>query len=73
MTDFLPRLELANELVTPPMSWPMRRTMSPAGGSTLMTSAPWSASIMVATGPEIMAVRSTIRIPASGPGIARFS
>ena len=33
----------------------------PCGFSTLMTSAPWSASNMVADGPDTIEVRSTIR------------
>src|SRR5260370_40560704 len=40
---------------------------SPPGGSTLTTSAPWSASTIVASGPDMFIVRSTTRKPASGP------
>src|SRR5512146_2438002 len=40
---------------------------SPDGGSTLMTSAPWSPRIIVAKGPDMFAVKSTTVIPASGP------
>ena len=44
------------------------RVWSPLrGSSTLITSAPWSARIMVAHGPDSIEVRSTIRVPASGP------
>ena len=50
---------------------PRLRTRSPPGGSTLMTSAPWSPSIIVATGPEIMLVRSRTRTPSSGPSGSR--
>src|SRR5262245_11244114 len=32
-----------------------------------MTSAPWSARIMVAQGPESIEVKSTMRMPSSGP------
>src|SRR5262245_23277120 len=50
---------------------PIRRTRSPEpGASTLITSAPWSPSIMVASGPEIMLVQSITRTPASGPDTA---
>ena len=42
--------------------------MSPMpGDSTLMTSAPWSASIIAASGPEIITDMSTTFTPASGP------
>ena len=43
------------------------------GGSTLITSAPWSASIIVAKGPDTMAEASTTRTPASGPGMRSSS
>jgi hypothetical protein len=47
---------------------PQPRVSSPlSGGSTLITSAPMSPSIMVQSGPARMRVRSTTRIPASGP------
>ena len=47
----------------------MRRVSSPPGSfSTLMTSAPMSASIRPATGPAMMCASSTTRSPASGPG-----
>jgi hypothetical protein len=48
---------------------PRWRTRSPPGGSTLITSAPWSASIMVPSGPEIIEVVSRMRMPSSGPGM----
>ena len=56
------RLLLRNEAENP-----LRRLLAalvwspPSGFSTLMTSAPWSPRIMVAKGPEIIEVRSTIR------------
>src|SRR3954452_7271493 len=37
--------------------------------SILMTSAPWSARTMVASGPEIIEVRSITRYPCKGPGM----
>src|SRR5690554_2067030 len=40
---------------------------SPASGSTLITSAPRSASSIVAYGPASMWLRSMMRTPASGP------
>src|SRR5260370_39929344 len=48
---------------------PIWRTASPSGASTLITSAPWSASSMVPYGPRMMLVRSTILMPSSAPGI----
>ena len=44
-----------------------RRHSSPAGGSTFTTSAPSWPSAIVASGPPRWWVRSTTRIPASGP------
>src|SRR5919198_1495013 len=46
--------------------WTHDRTWSPSGGSSLMTSAPASASIMVAYGPLMACDRSSTRMPASG-------
>src|SRR6185369_17949550 len=46
------------------------RVSSPCGGSILMTSAPMSAMIWVQYGPITIAVRSTTRTPASGPGLS---
>src|SRR5271155_1240942 len=43
---------------------------SPLGDSTLITSAPWSASIMVATGPATIVVRSSMRTPFIAPGMS---
>src|SRR5579883_3678106 len=45
----------------------MIRVWSPSSGSTLITSAPWSASSMVQNGPASICVRSTIRTPSSAP------
>ena len=49
-----------------PLAGPMRRLRSPPGGSTLMTSAPWSASSAVHIGPDSTADRSSTRMPCSG-------
>ena len=43
------------------------RVRSPEGGSTLITSAPRSASTRPQIGPEKIRVRSTTRMPSSGP------
>ena len=49
---------------TPPIATPTQRAMSPnPGRSTLTTSAPWSASMPTAHGPDSAMLRSTIRIP----------
>src|SRR5580692_1483343 len=45
----------------------MIRVWSPSSGSTLMTSAPWSASSMVQNGPASICVRSTMRTPSRAP------
>src|SRR5262249_18804445 len=45
----------------------MMRVWSPSSGSTLMTSAPWSASSMVQNGPASIWVRSTMRMPSRAP------
>src|SRR5579875_1089347 len=53
---------------------PCERAKSPAwGGSTLITSAPWSARIIVAIGPATACVKSIIRTPLSGPSIQGFA
>src|SRR5487761_1529245 len=44
--------------------------MSPSGASTLITSAPRSPRICVASGPSTTVVRSMILMPASGPGFS---
>ena len=66
------RLLLRKEEARPRAPAETPRVWSPpvAGFSTLTTSAPWSASIMVADGPETMPVRSMTRTPCSGPGMA---
>src|SRR5258706_12029358 len=46
---------------------PAARAMSPSGGSILITSAPRSPRIWVASGPSTTAVRSMTVTPASGP------
>ena len=66
--DFLPRLCSVKMPVMPFFWLPRCRIMSPTpGDSTFVTSAPWSASIIAASGPEIMTDRSTTLTPASGP------
>ena len=68
--DRLLRLLLRNDAVNPARRLPPARVASPpSGASTLITSAPWSARIIVASGPETFDVRSTTRYPCSGPGI----
>ncbi len=44
---------------------PWRRAGSPPGGSTLMTSAPWSAKSLPRYGPEIPVASSSTRMPAN--------
>src|SRR6478736_2779459 len=56
-------------LLSRPIEPPDRRSRSPSGGSTLITSAPMSARCWVANGPSSTAVRSITFTPASGPGI----
>src|SRR5688572_24358149 len=58
-----------NQASSPRLSESAVRPASPAGGSTLMTSAPSQASICVHDGPASYWVRSTTRIPASAFGI----
>src|SRR5205807_4202566 len=68
------RLLLRNPAVNPPRRLAPERVESPMpGASTLITSAPWSARIIVASGPETFEVRSTMRYPWSGPGMAHLS
>ena len=64
--DRLPRFRLAKYALMPPRPVPTVRMRSPATGSTLITSAPWSARTMVANGPDMLLVRSMTRVPASG-------
>ena len=50
--DRFPRLLFANRVATPPRMYAPSRVGSPPKiGSTLITSAPWSASSMAARGP----------------------
>ena len=50
---------------------PQRRAGSPSGGSTLMTSAPRSASSLAQNGAETISPHSTTRMPSRGPGGVR--
>lgn len=64
------RLLWRNEAETLPRRLAPARVWSPPpGASTLMMSAPWSPNIMVASGPEIIEVRSRTRMESSDPGI----
>src|SRR6516162_265510 len=47
--------------------------MSPSRDSTLITSAPRSPRVCVASGPRTTVVKSSTLIPASGPGLAVFT
>src|SRR5712691_11858690 len=47
--------------------------MSPPGASILITSAPRSPRICVASGPRTTVVRSSTLVPASGPGLASLT
>src|SRR4029077_918613 len=49
---------------------PVWRGASPSGASILMTSAPMSPSICVASGPATTDVKSRTRMPANGPAMA---
>jgi hypothetical protein len=61
------RLKAAKYHESPSLMTPCPRSGSPTPGvSTLITSAPISASIIVQNGPARMRVRSTTRIPDSG-------
>src|SRR3990172_1749527 len=69
---FLPRLTAMKYVASPPAKGGQPRVSSPLpGSSTLMTSAPMSASAMEQKGPASTRVRSTTRIPASGGRTAR--
>src|SRR3990170_2148962 len=69
---FLPRLTAMKYVASPPAKGGQPRVSSPLpGSSTLMTSAPMSASSMEQKGPASTRVRSTTRIPASGGRTAR--
>ena len=62
---FLLRLNMGKNPAPAPSRW---RVRSPSTGSTLMTSAPRSASTMPQVGPMTMWVNSTTRSPARGKG-----
>src|SRR6185312_14833953 len=72
----LPRLSTVNEAsMSGESGWSrarrlMPRAMSPVIGSTLITSAPMSASTAPAPGAAIQLVSSTTRTPSSGPTLA---
>jgi hypothetical protein len=69
-SERLPRLVEMNRAENWPVGstdWRLRRVMSPPGGSTLITSAPWSARNIVANGPDTTLVRSMTRTPDNGP------
>src|SRR5262249_31363003 len=69
-SERLPRLVEMNKAENWPVGstdWRLRRVMSPVGGSTLITSAPWSARNVVANGPDTTLVRSMTRTPDNGP------
>src|SRR6218665_2390980 len=55
------------ELIPTCCDTPLARIMSPSGPSILITSAPRSASTWVAKGPRTTEVRSSTRMPSSGP------
>src|SRR5215471_18645873 len=64
------RLLFRNDAVNPARRLPPARVASPpSGASTLITSAPWSPRIIVASGPATFDVRSTTRYPCNGPGM----
>ena len=59
-----------NIAAMPSRELPITLAKSPiSGGSTFMTSAPWSAIIMPAKGPETVEVNSTTLYPSNGPDI----
>ena len=63
-----PRLHTRKSALIPPTETPTQRPMSPMPGrSTLITSAPWSASSATAYGPVRAIDRSRTFTPASGP------
>src|SRR4051812_18348484 len=76
-TDRLPRLARAIDRFTPPLSVPIPcvarlRYGSPSGRSTLITSAPQSASSAPATGTKTHWASSTTRMPSKGSATARL-
>jgi hypothetical protein len=69
----LPRLTALKLALSPLVAPAMRRVESPAGGSTLITSAPMSHSCIAQKGPAITCVTSSTRMPrnaASAPAPA---
>src|SRR6202035_2439871 len=72
-SERLLRLKAAKYQERPSLIAPCARSGSPTPGvSTLITSAPISARIIVQNGPARMRVRSTTRIPESGTPIPLF-
>jgi hypothetical protein len=68
--DRLPRLATQNMPDIPLRLLPSHRRMSPIpGGSTLTTSAPWSARSVAVNGPDTTADTSSTRTPSRGPAI----
>src|SRR4051812_40152399 len=71
VTERLLRFHTMNGAPSPLTKGGMRRASSPPSGfSTLMTSAPMSASCMAQNGPDKWPLRSITRSPASAPAIA---
>src|SRR5690606_31727629 len=68
----LPRLAARNMAEMSALRGPTLREVSPEGDSILMTSAPWSASMPAAIGPDRTADRSSTRMPSSGPAMVRL-
>src|SRR6185437_11580966 len=68
-TERLLRFQVMNGALSPLTKGGMLRAESPVGGSILMTSAPWSASIIAQYGTERWLVRSRTRRWSSAPGI----
>lgn len=67
-TDRFDLLQVAHNALIPSRRDPRWRIVSPnPGGSILTTSAPWSPSIIAASGAVIMVPASTTRIPSSVP------
>ena len=67
---FLFLFKVENIAPIPSLVVPINLAKSPIpGGSTFTTSAPWSASIIPAKGPETVDVNSNILYPFNGPDI----
>src|SRR5262249_12496995 len=66
LTLVLPRLSMTKAALSPSIIGGKRRAFSPPGCSILITSAPASASIKVASGPGSKVVKSTTRRPDNG-------